>query len=101
MSWLVQGFREVILLSMWVSSVFPSYGDSVESSKGKRVRWRTVRQCTKIVRNWCDLSNETWDQEQGYYARVHAVGRRASSKWVVTIRRFDPKSDSKWHSVVS
>lgn len=35
-----------------------------------------------------------WDLEQGYYARVRAVSRRASSKWALT-QRFDPKSDSK------
>lgn len=47
------------------------------------------------MRNWCDLSNETWDLEQGYYARVRAVSRRASSKWVSTLR-FDPKSDTSF-----
>ncbi|CAB1424181.1 unnamed protein product [Pleuronectes platessa] len=70
------------------------YGDSVEGSKGRRVNWRGVHQCTDTVRSWCDLSNETWDQEQGYYARVRAVGRRASSKWTMTLRRFDPKLDT-------
>lgn len=80
--------------------VFLSYGDSVEDSRGRRVNWRAVRQCTEIVRSWCDLSNETWDLEHGYYARVRAVSRKASSKWVLT-RRFDPKLDSKlkWQSV--
>lgn len=70
------------------------YGDSVESSRGKRVRWRSVQHCTEVVRCWCDLSNETWDLEQGYYARVRAVSRKTSSKWVVTWRRFDPKLDT-------
>ncbi|XP_070705361.1 interleukin-20 receptor subunit alpha [Pempheris klunzingeri] len=70
------------------------YGDSVEGNRGRRVHWRAVRQCTEIVRTWCDLSNETWDLEQGYHARVRAVSRRASSKWALTRRRFDPKSDT-------
>ncbi|XP_067428932.1 interleukin-20 receptor subunit alpha [Thunnus thynnus] len=69
------------------------YGDRVEGSKGRRVNWRAVQHCTEIVRSWCDLSNETSDLEQGYHAKVRAVGRRASSKWVIT-RRFDPKSDT-------
>lgn len=47
-----------------------------------------------MVRRWCDLSNETWDLDHGYFARVRAVSRRASSKWVMT-QRFDPKWDSK------
>lgn len=71
------------------------YGDSVEGSKGK-VNWREVRQCTRIARSWCDLSNETMDLEQGYYARVRAVSRKASSKWTVTPRRFDPKTDTSF-----
>ncbi|XP_040920741.1 interleukin-20 receptor subunit alpha [Toxotes jaculatrix] len=69
------------------------YGDSVEGSKGRRVNWRAVRRCTDIVRSWCDLSNETWDLEQGYHARVRAAFGRASSKWALTHRRFDPKLD--------
>ncbi|XP_039980577.1 interleukin-20 receptor subunit alpha [Xiphias gladius] len=72
------------------------YGDSVKGSKGRQINWRAVRQCTEIVRSWCDLSNETWDQEQGYHARVCAVGKRASSKWAMTHRRFDPKSDTSF-----
>lgn len=72
------------------------YGDSVEGSKGRRLHWRLVQRCTEIIRTWCDLSNETWDLEQGYYARVRAVSsRRASSKWVSTLR-FDPKSDTSF-----
>ncbi|KAM9339207.1 interleukin-20 receptor subunit alpha [Symphorus nematophorus] len=71
------------------------YGDSVKDSKGRRVRWRAVWACTEIVRSWCDLSNETSDLEQGYYARVRAVSRRASSKWVLS-PRFDPKLDTSF-----
>ncbi|KAM6915118.1 interleukin-20 receptor subunit alpha [Xenentodon cancila] len=70
------------------------YGDSIPGSKGKRVHWRAVRQCTNIMRTWCDLSPETWDEEQGYHARVRALVRTASSKWASTQRRFDPKSDT-------
>ncbi|XP_029352356.1 interleukin-20 receptor subunit alpha [Echeneis naucrates] len=72
------------------------YGDSVKGSKGRRVNWRVVHHCTNIGQTWCDLSNETWDQEQGYYAKVRAVGRRESSKWSLTGRRFDPKSDTSF-----
>lgn len=71
-----------------------SYGDSDVDSKGRRVRWRVVQGCAEVAQSWCDLSNQTWDLEHGYYARVRAETRRASSKWVLT-RRFDPKSDSK------
>lgn len=70
------------------------YGDTIQGSKGRRVHWRVVRQCVEIVRTWCDLSDETSDVEQGYYARVRAVGRRASSKWALTRRRLEPKSDT-------
>lgn len=70
------------------------YGDSVPGSKGRRVHWRSVRLCTEIVRNWCDLTNETWDLEQGYHAKVRAVGRKGTSKWALTQSRFDPKTDT-------
>uniref|UniRef100_A0A3Q1G754 Uncharacterized LOC110968206 n=1 Tax=Acanthochromis polyacanthus TaxID=80966 RepID=A0A3Q1G754_9TELE len=68
----------------------------IKGSKGRRVNWRAVKKCTEIVRTWCDLSNETWDLEQGYHARVRAVGRKSSSKWAVTRRRFDPKLDTSF-----
>ncbi|KAK5903732.1 hypothetical protein CgunFtcFv8_007487 [Champsocephalus gunnari] len=66
------------------------YGDSVEGTR--QAHWRAVPRCTGIVRRRCDLSNETGDLEQGYYARVRAVSRRA--RWVRTTKRFDPKSDT-------
>ncbi|XP_061609019.1 interleukin-20 receptor subunit alpha [Phyllopteryx taeniolatus] len=72
---------------------FAFYGDSVEGSKGKRVNWRPVPRCKETARTWCDLSRETWDLQQEYYGRVRAVGS-ALSKWVVTHRRFNPKSDT-------
>lgn len=71
-----------------------SYGDSVVNSEGKRVHWRVVQRCAEVAQTRCDLSNETWDLDQGYFARVRAEYRQASSRWVMT-RRFDPKSDSK------
>nr|XP_046228374.1 interleukin-20 receptor subunit alpha [Scatophagus argus] len=71
------------------------YGDGVENGKGRRANWRAVWRCTEIMRTWCDLSNETWDLEHGYVARVRAVSKRASSKWALTIR-FDPKRDTSF-----
>lgn len=55
--------------------------------------WRPVRRCTEIVQSWCDLSSETGDLEEGYYAQVCAVSRNASG--CVRTQRFDPKLDSK------
>lgn len=71
------------------------YGDSSIDSKGTRARWRAVQRCTGIVQCSCDLSNELWDVEQGYFARVRSTANRASSKWALT-RRFDPKSDTSF-----
>lgn len=62
--------------------------------KRRLVHWRAVQRCTKIAQSWCDLSNQTRDLEQAYYARVRAESKKAWSRWVLT-RRFDPKSDSK------
>ncbi|XP_075940760.1 interleukin-20 receptor subunit alpha [Anarhichas minor] len=72
------------------------YGDSVEGSKGRKVNWREVRRCKKIVQSWCDLSNETWDLEQGYHARVRAVTQGAFSTWAWPRKRFDPKTDTSF-----
>ncbi|XP_031722008.1 interleukin-20 receptor subunit alpha [Anarrhichthys ocellatus] len=72
------------------------YGDSVEGSKGRKVNWREVWRCKKIVRSWCDLSNETWDLEQGYHSRVRAVTRGAFSTWAWPRKRFDPKTDTSF-----
>ncbi|KAM4633113.1 interleukin-20 receptor subunit alpha [Polymixia lowei] len=69
------------------------YGDTVEGSKGRRVHWRVMQQCRDTGRSWCDLTNETWDLEQGYYARVRAVDNSGSSKWTMTTR-FEPKPDT-------
>lgn len=72
------------------------YGVSIEDSKGRRVYWRAVQRCSEIVRTWCDLSRETEDEEQGYYARVRAFTKTTSSMWAVTPRRFDPKEDTSF-----
>ncbi|XP_030577704.1 interleukin-20 receptor subunit alpha [Archocentrus centrarchus] len=70
------------------------YGDTIQGNKGKRMNWRAVQHCRKIARTWCDLSSETWDMEDSYYAKVRAVDRGESSKWALTRRRFDPKIDT-------
>ncbi|XP_007561075.1 interleukin-20 receptor subunit alpha [Poecilia formosa] len=70
------------------------YGNSRKVRQGKREYWRAVDKCTNIVRTWCDLSAETWDEEEGYYARVRALGRKSFSKWTETNKRFDPKSET-------
>ncbi|XP_043962281.1 interleukin-20 receptor subunit alpha [Gambusia affinis] len=70
------------------------YGNPWEVTKGKWKHWRAVDQCTNIVRTWCDLSAETWDEEERYYARVRALGRKSSSKWTKTNKQFDPKSET-------
>ncbi|XP_072307477.1 interleukin-20 receptor subunit alpha [Eucyclogobius newberryi] len=68
------------------------YGDSLGLEK--RVHWRPVLHCTDISRFWCDLSVETSDLEQGYFAKVRAVSRKGNSKWTGTHRRFDPIIDT-------
>ncbi|KAK5606755.1 hypothetical protein CRENBAI_016100 [Crenichthys baileyi] len=70
------------------------YGEITEVNKGRRGHWRAAHQCANIVRTWCDLSVETWAEEEGYYARVRALGKKSTSKWIVTKRRFDPKWDT-------
>lgn len=80
--------------------VFHSYGAPIKNAEGKSEIWRPVQECRKITRTWCDLSNETKAEEQGYFARVRAIGPQSSSTWAVT-PRFDPKSESKQHALAS
>ncbi|CAB1340253.1 unnamed protein product [Coregonus sp. 'balchen'] len=70
------------------------YGDRVDGG-ARQVRWRVKKQCRDIPQTWCDLSNETTDLDEGYFARVKAVGKIRSSKWTLTEKRFEPKTDSK------
>ncbi|MBN3326479.1 I20RA protein, partial [Atractosteus spatula] len=59
-----------------------------EEKMGKPV-WRFPRQCKEVVGTWCDLSEETSDLDEQYYARVKAVGK-GPSQWKTT-ERFNPK----------
>nr|XP_015213831.1 PREDICTED: interleukin-20 receptor subunit alpha-like isoform X1 [Lepisosteus oculatus] len=59
-----------------------------EEKMGKPV-WRFPRQCKEVVSTWCDLSEETSDLDEQYYARVKAVGK-GPSQWKTT-ERFNPK----------
>lgn len=95
------GQKDEFFFHLVWTCVFHRYGESTEASKGKRGHWRAVQHCTNIVRTWCDLSLETWDEEKGYLARVRALGRKSSSKWTLTKRRFDPKWDSKYNTDLS
>ncbi|XP_021467514.2 interleukin-20 receptor subunit alpha isoform X2 [Oncorhynchus mykiss] len=69
------------------------YGDRMDSG-ATQVRWRVKNQCRDIPQTQCDLSNETTDLDEGYFARVKAVGTNLSSKWAFTEKRFDPKADT-------
>ncbi|XP_064781424.1 uncharacterized protein LOC135506018 isoform X2 [Oncorhynchus masou masou] len=69
------------------------YGDRMDSG-ATQVRWRVKNQCRDIPQTLCDLSNETTDLDEGYFARVKAVGTNLSSKWAFTEKRFDPKADT-------
>nr|XP_033791488.1 interleukin-20 receptor subunit alpha isoform X2 [Geotrypetes seraphini] len=51
-------------------------------------------ECKDISKTWCDLSNETYDYEDHYYAKVRATWNYTCSKWAQT-DRFFPKIDTK------
>uniref|UniRef100_A0A8C7TDD7 Interleukin 20 receptor, alpha n=1 Tax=Oncorhynchus mykiss TaxID=8022 RepID=A0A8C7TDD7_ONCMY len=74
-----------------IYSVF--YGDRMDGG-ARRVRWRLKKKCRDIPQTWCDLSNETTDLDEGYFARVKALGKNGSSKWTLTEKSFEPKADT-------
>uniref|UniRef100_A0A8C3J0A5 Interleukin 20 receptor subunit alpha n=1 Tax=Calidris pygmaea TaxID=425635 RepID=A0A8C3J0A5_9CHAR len=57
-------------------------------------RWIRKPECRNINRTWCDLSNETSDYEDQYYASVKAFLNGMCSDWMETTR-FNPLTDTK------
>ncbi|XP_063247950.1 interleukin-20 receptor subunit alpha isoform X2 [Prinia subflava] len=57
-------------------------------------KWIRKPECRNINRTWCDLSNETSDYEEQYYASVKAFLNGTCSDWMETTR-FNPLTDTK------
>ncbi|XP_039563329.1 interleukin-20 receptor subunit alpha [Passer montanus] len=57
-------------------------------------KWIRKPECRNINRTWCDLSSETSDYEEQYYASVKAFLNGACSDWMETTR-FNPLTDTK------
>ncbi|NWR67523.1 I20RA protein, partial [Bucorvus abyssinicus] len=57
-------------------------------------KWIRKPECKNINRTWCDLSSETSDYEEQYYASVKAFLHGMCSDWVETTR-FNPLTDTK------
>ncbi|MBN3276675.1 I20RA protein, partial [Polyodon spathula] len=55
--------------------------------------WHDQKQCTNITGTCCDLSRDTSDLAEGYFARVKAVSNGISSDWTES-KRFHPKLDT-------
>ncbi|XP_073672626.1 interleukin-20 receptor subunit alpha [Garra rufa] len=69
------------------------YGDEVENCSAQ-VRWRRVEHCTSITQNECDVSQETFNLEEDYYARVKAISANTQSIWTESTTRFSPQLDT-------
>ncbi|XP_419723.2 interleukin-20 receptor subunit alpha isoform X1 [Gallus gallus] len=57
-------------------------------------KWIRKPECRNINRTWCDLSSETADHEEQYYASVKAFLNGKCSNWIETTR-FNPLTDTK------
>ncbi|KFP52905.1 Interleukin-20 receptor subunit alpha, partial [Cathartes aura] len=57
-------------------------------------KWIRKPECRNINRTWCDLSSETSDYEEQYYASVRAFLNGMCSDWMETTR-FNPLTDTK------
>ncbi|NXX16743.1 I20RA protein, partial [Podargus strigoides] len=57
-------------------------------------KWIRKPECKNINRTWCDLSSETSDYEEQYYASVKAFLNGMCSDWMETTR-FNPLTDTK------
>ncbi|KAL1254743.1 hypothetical protein QQF64_016972 [Cirrhinus molitorella] len=69
------------------------YGDEEQDSTAQ-VRWSRVEHCTSISQNECDVSQETSDLEEEYYARVRAISANTQSVWTESMTRFSPQFDT-------
>ncbi|XP_048860533.1 interleukin-20 receptor subunit alpha isoform X3 [Brienomyrus brachyistius] len=76
----------------WYTVEYAIYGEEDKAAPGQE-DWRGVKLCKKLKKTMCDLSDETSDLEEKYYARVRAVGKNGSSEWNHT-DRFDPILDT-------
>ncbi|KAL7872560.1 hypothetical protein SRHO_G00075430 [Serrasalmus rhombeus] len=68
------------------------YGDG--EGDGEQVVWSPAEQCQNITDTECDLTEQTYDINEDYYARVRANRPHAHSQWVETESRFRPLSDT-------
>uniref|UniRef100_A0A8C7ECG8 Interleukin 20 receptor subunit alpha n=1 Tax=Nothoprocta perdicaria TaxID=30464 RepID=A0A8C7ECG8_NOTPE len=57
-------------------------------------KWIRKSECRNISRTWCDLSSETADYEEQYYASVKAFLHGVCSDWTETAR-FNPLTETK------
>lgn len=57
-------------------------------------KWIRKPECRNINRTWCDLSSETADHEEQYYASVKAFLNGRCSNWIETAR-FNPLTETK------
>ncbi|XP_015738819.1 interleukin-22 receptor subunit alpha-1 isoform X1 [Coturnix japonica] len=55
--------------------------------------WLNKRECQSITQPFCNLTHETENFTEHYYARVRAVSRRCSSNWVCS-ERFEPRKET-------
>ncbi|XP_006112787.1 interleukin-20 receptor subunit alpha isoform X2 [Pelodiscus sinensis] len=57
-------------------------------------KWIKKSECKNISRTWCDLSSETHNHEDQYYAKVKVFSGGNCSNWTETAR-FNPLTDTK------
>ncbi|XP_043939222.1 interleukin-22 receptor subunit alpha-1 [Protopterus annectens] len=56
--------------------------------------WFNKSECHKITEEYCDLTNETGDVSQEYFARVLAESRDGILYWKISSQRFSPRRDT-------
>uniref|UniRef100_A0A3B1IN17 Interleukin 20 receptor, alpha n=1 Tax=Astyanax mexicanus TaxID=7994 RepID=A0A3B1IN17_ASTMX len=71
---------------------YATYGDALGGSD--QVAWKPAEQCRDITDTECDLTDQTDEMNEDYFARVKANGPNSHSHWVETERRFRPFSDT-------
>ncbi|XP_030628775.1 interleukin-22 receptor subunit alpha-2 [Chanos chanos] len=57
--------------------------------------WTDAKHCQSISISQCDLSQETSDPREWYYARVQSTSEAGQSPWVISAR-FHPQAESNF-----
>ncbi|XP_063810373.1 interleukin-22 receptor subunit alpha-1 [Pseudophryne corroboree] len=76
----------------------PDVSFNVHYKRYGEKEWLSLQECQNITRNYCNLTNAIFNDEENfmanqYFGRVKAFSTNCSSDWVIS-KKLDPKADT-------